>query len=173
MEEWFIILNFYHGLIRSAREHIDAVAGGSFFALSIEEARKLVEKMSSNQSWNEERTQTRTRKVHQLEEVDMLTAMINLLMKKLENPGLDYVKIVDARVTCEECGETCHIDINCPMIPQDVNFVGNSNNDFILIKTSMVGGTSPVSHSTTANRVVIGRISTEMSHLSEISSGIR
>jgi hypothetical protein len=50
MEEWYIIQSFYHGLIRSAREHIDAVAGGSFFAPSIKEARKLVEKMASNQS---------------------------------------------------------------------------------------------------------------------------
>jgi hypothetical protein len=48
MEEWFIIQSFYHGLIRSAREHIDVVAGGSFLALSIEEAHKLVEKMASN-----------------------------------------------------------------------------------------------------------------------------
>jgi hypothetical protein len=48
MEEWFIIQSFYHGLIRSAWEHIDAAAGGSFFALSIDEARKLVEKMASN-----------------------------------------------------------------------------------------------------------------------------
>jgi hypothetical protein len=75
-------------LIRSAREHIDAAAGGSFFTLSIEEARELVEKMASNQSWDEERTQTRTHKVHQLEEVGMLTPMIDLLMKKLENPTL-------------------------------------------------------------------------------------
>jgi hypothetical protein len=64
MEEWFIIQSFYHGLIRSAQKHIDAAAGGSFFALSIEEAHKLVEKMASNQSWNEERTQTHTRKFH-------------------------------------------------------------------------------------------------------------
>jgi hypothetical protein len=56
MEEWFIIQSFYHGLIRSAREYIDDVVGGSFFALSIEEAHKLVEKMASNQSWDEERT---------------------------------------------------------------------------------------------------------------------
>jgi hypothetical protein len=41
---------------------------GFFFALSIEEAHKLVEKMASNQSWYEERTQTHTRKIHQLEE---------------------------------------------------------------------------------------------------------
>jgi hypothetical protein len=96
MEDWFIIQSFYHGLIRSAREHIDVVAGGSFFALNIEETHKLVEKMASNQSWDEERTQTRTRKVHQLEEVDMLTAKIDLLIKKLENPGLDHLKMVDA-----------------------------------------------------------------------------
>jgi hypothetical protein len=96
MEEWFIIQSFYHGLIRSAREHIDAAAGGSFFTLSIEEAHKLVEKMASNQSWDEERTQTHTRKVHQPEEVDMLTAKIDLLIKKLKNPGLNYFKMVDA-----------------------------------------------------------------------------
>jgi hypothetical protein len=82
-------------LIRSAREHIDAVAGGYFFALNIEEACKLVEKMVSNQSWDEECTQTRTHKVQQVEEVDMLTTKIDLLMKKLENLGLDHLKMVD------------------------------------------------------------------------------
>jgi hypothetical protein len=55
-------------------------------------------------SWDKERTQTRTCKVHQLEEVDMLNAKIDLLMKKLENLGLNHLKKVDARVTCEECG---------------------------------------------------------------------
>jgi hypothetical protein len=67
MEEWFIIQSFYHGLIRTAREHIDVVAGGSFFALNIEEAHKLIETMATNQSWDDERTSSRTRKVHQLE----------------------------------------------------------------------------------------------------------
>jgi hypothetical protein len=102
MEEWFIIQSFYHGLLHSARDHIDVAAGGSFFALSIEEARKLVQKMASNQSWDEEHARTHTHKVHQLEEVDMLTARIDLLMKKLENLVLNHLKMVDARVTCEE-----------------------------------------------------------------------
>jgi hypothetical protein len=44
---------------------------------------------------------------------------------------------------------------------------------FVLIKASMLGGTNPVFHSTIANKVVMGRISIEMSPLSEISSGIR
>jgi hypothetical protein len=130
MEEWFIIQSFYHGLIRSAREHIDAATGGSFFTLSIEEAHKLVEKMASNQSWDEEHTQTRTRKVHQLEEVDMLTAKIDLRLKKLENPDLDHLKMVNARVTCEECSETFHMGIHYLMVSQNVNFIGNLNNSF-------------------------------------------
>jgi hypothetical protein len=50
IEKWFIIQSFYHGLIRSAWEHIDAAVGGCFFALNIEEACKLIEKMASNQS---------------------------------------------------------------------------------------------------------------------------
>jgi hypothetical protein len=51
-------------------------------------------------------------------------------MKKLENPGLNHHKMVDARVTCEDCGEIGHMGINCPTVSQDVNFVGNSNNGF-------------------------------------------
>jgi hypothetical protein len=86
--------------------------------------------MASNQSWDEERTQTRTYKVHQLKEVVMLTIKIDLLMKKLDNPGIDHLKMVDARVTCEECWETGHMGINCPTASQDVNFVGNSNSGF-------------------------------------------
>jgi hypothetical protein len=116
-------------------EHIDAATGGSFFTLSIEEARKLVEKMASNQSWDEERTQTRTRKV--------LTTKIDLLMKKLENPGLDHLKMVDARVTCEECEGTCHMGINCLTVSQDVDFIGNSNNGFCSNQGFNVGWNKP------------------------------
>jgi hypothetical protein len=64
MEEWFIIQNYYHGLIRSTREHIDATAEGSFFALSIKEAWAVIKKMASNQSWIDEHTQPRTRRIH-------------------------------------------------------------------------------------------------------------
>jgi hypothetical protein len=39
----------------------------------------------------------------------MLTTKIDLLMKKLENPSLDHLNMVDARVTCEECRETSHM----------------------------------------------------------------
>jgi hypothetical protein len=33
-------------------------------------------------------------------------------------------------VTYEECGETGHMGVNCPMVCQDANFAGHSNNDF-------------------------------------------
>jgi hypothetical protein len=87
----------------------------------------------------------------------MLTAKIDFTMKKLENPGLDHLKMVDAGVTCEECGETGHISMNWLTVSQDINFVGNSNIGFVLIKASMLDGTNPVSHLTTANMVVWGR----------------
>jgi hypothetical protein len=60
----------------------------------------------------------------------MLTVKIDLLMKKLENLGLDHLKMVDARVTCEECGEIGPMGINFSTVPQEVNFIGNSNNGF-------------------------------------------
>jgi hypothetical protein len=60
----------------------------------------------------------------------MLTSKIDLLMKKLENPGLNHLKMADAQVTCEECREMGHMGINCLTVPHDINFIGNSNNGF-------------------------------------------
>jgi hypothetical protein len=123
MKQWF----YATWEAASARKHIDAAAGGSFFVLCIEEARALIEKMAPSQSWNDECTHTCTRKVHHLEEVHMLTAKIDLLMKKLEDLGPDHLKMVNFCMTCEECRETGQMGINCPMTYQDVNFVVNSN----------------------------------------------
>jgi len=39
---------FYHGLISSTRESIDATAGGAFLSLKLSDAKALVEKMASN-----------------------------------------------------------------------------------------------------------------------------
>jgi hypothetical protein len=127
MQEWFGIQSDYHRLIRSAREHIDADARGSLFALSVKDARALIEKVASSQSWNDEYTQSRTHKVHQLEEVDMLTTKIDLLMKKLEDSGLDHHRMVDSHMMYEECGETGCMGINFPATCQDMNFVQHSN----------------------------------------------
>jgi hypothetical protein len=60
----------------------------------------------------------------------MLTTKIDLLMKKLEDLGLDHLKMANARVTCEECRETGHMGINCSTVYRDANFVGHSNNGY-------------------------------------------
>ena len=66
---------------------MDAAAGGVFLSLTIPVATALVEKMPSNQGWNEECVQTRKRGggMHQLREVDMLSTKMDLLMKKLKD----------------------------------------------------------------------------------------
>ena len=53
---------------------MDAATEGAFLSLTITQASALVQKMASNQGWNEECTQTRKRGggMHQLKEVDML-----------------------------------------------------------------------------------------------------
>jgi hypothetical protein len=57
--------------------------------------------------------------MHQLKEVDMLSAKIDLPMKKLDerdNEKKEVMHIHDSRITCEECGGTGHSGSNCPEI---------------------------------------------------------
>ena len=122
---------FYHGLNNSTRETMDAATGGEFLSLTISQATTLVEKMASNQGWSEERTQTRKRGggMHQLKEVDMLAAKMDLLMKRLDKRTVqkkEVMHIHDSRMTCEECGETGHTGTNGPELREDVNYINNN-----------------------------------------------
>jgi hypothetical protein len=47
----------------------------------------LVEKMASNKSWNEEHVQPYKRGggMHNIKEIDMVTAKLDLIMKKLDS----------------------------------------------------------------------------------------
>ena len=68
--------------------------------------------------------------MHQLKEVDMLSAKIDLLMKRLEDRGNEKKEVMhihDSRMTYEECGNTGHLGNNCPETHKDVNYVNNSN----------------------------------------------
>ena len=68
--------------------------------------------------------------MHQLKEVDMLSAKMDLLMKKLEdraNEKKEVIHIHDSCMTCEECGNTRHSGNNCPKTHEDVNLVNNNN----------------------------------------------
>jgi len=86
MENRLLMQTFYDGLSNNTCETMDVAAGGAFLSLTIPQATTLVEKMASNQGWNEERTQTRKKSggMHQLKEVDMLSVQISLLMKRLD-----------------------------------------------------------------------------------------
>jgi hypothetical protein len=112
---------------------MDAATGGAFLSLTIDQATALMEKMASNQGWNEERTQTRKRGggMHQLKEVDMLSAKMDLLVKRLDERAdekKEVMHIHDSTMTCEECGDTGHSGSNCPELQEDVNYLNNNNN---------------------------------------------
>jgi hypothetical protein len=133
MENWLLMQTFCHGLTNSTRETMDAVAGGAFLSLTINQATALVEKMASNQSWNEERTQTRKRGrgMYQLKEVDMLSAKMDLLMKRLDERAgekKEVMHIHDSRMTCEECRDTGHSESSCLKLQEDVNYLNNNSN---------------------------------------------
>jgi len=112
---------------------MDAAAGGAFLSLTIPQATALVEKMASNQGWNEERTQTRKKGggMHQLKEVDMLSTKLDSLMKKLDDKAenkKEVLHVYDSHTTCEECGDTGHSGNHCPEMFEDVNNIINNNN---------------------------------------------
>jgi hypothetical protein len=110
---------------------LDAAAGGAFLSLTISQATALVEKMASNQGWSEERTQgcKRGAGMHQLKEVNMLSAKMDLLMKRLDERAGEKKKVMhihDSHITCEECEETGHSGNTCPELHEDVNYINNN-----------------------------------------------
>jgi len=117
MENLLLMQTFYHGLSNSTRETLDAAVGGAFLSLTISQATALVEKMTSNQGWSEERTQTHKRGggVDQLKELHMLATKMDLLMKRHDDRTFKKKEVMHnhgSGMTCEDCGETGHIGTN-------------------------------------------------------------
>jgi uncharacterized coiled-coil protein SlyX len=130
MKGWFLIQTFYHGLKRTSREHLDAIAGGAFFSLQVPAAKELIEKMVANQGWNGDRLQPRTSSVHQVDGIDMITGKMDLLMKKLEaSTNMETAKIMDAHMTCEVYGNVSHSGNDCLETREEANFINNGNNN--------------------------------------------
>jgi predicted transcriptional regulator len=71
-----------------------------------------VEKIASNQAWNEElQPRKKERGMHQVKEVDMLSAKMDLIMKRLEGKGpekKEVMQLFESCMTYEECGNTRH-----------------------------------------------------------------
>jgi hypothetical protein len=72
MGDWLVLQNFYKGLTPMSKGHIDVAAGGAFLSLTIDGAKALIEKMVTNQNWEEERKQQKD--MHSVKEADMLAA---------------------------------------------------------------------------------------------------
>jgi uncharacterized coiled-coil protein SlyX len=86
--------------------------------------------MVANQGWDGDRLQPRTRGVHQVNGIDMITAKMDLLMKKLEAPSnMETTKIMDAHMTCEVCGNVGHSGNNCLETREEASFINNGNNN--------------------------------------------
>jgi hypothetical protein len=68
--------------------------------------------------------------MHQLKDVDMLSAKMDLLMKKLEDRVSDKKEVMhinDFCMTCEVYGDTRHSGNNYPETQEDVNYINNNN----------------------------------------------
>ncbi|RLN12660.1 Zinc knuckle family protein [Panicum miliaceum] len=132
MDSWLILQNFYNGLTPTARDHIDAAAGGAFFSLTIDRTKTLMEKMVSNQGWNDERLQPRQRGMHSVKETDMIAAKLDLLLKNIdehpqERAPTQVLQALDSRMTCEVCGNIRHSGNDCPETQEDVMYMNNNN----------------------------------------------
>jgi hypothetical protein len=69
--------------------------------------------------------------MHHLKEVDMLSAKMDLLMKKLEDRASEKKEVMhihDSRMTCEVCGDTGYSGNNCPKTQEYVNYINKNNN---------------------------------------------
>jgi hypothetical protein len=126
-----LLHTFYHRLSTNTCETMDAAAGGDFLSLTLTQVTNLVEKMASNQAWDDERQpRKKERGMHQLKEVDMLSAKMNLLMKRVEDKAperKEVMQLFESRMTCEECGNTRHSGSQCLQLEEDVNYINNNN----------------------------------------------
>jgi 16S rRNA C1402 N4-methylase RsmH len=78
MEEWLLMQGFYHGLNQKTCEHLDATAEGSFLSLTLGKAKELMEKISDNQSWSQDKGE------EAIEEVNALSTKMDELLHWLD-----------------------------------------------------------------------------------------
>jgi hypothetical protein len=87
--------------------------------------------MASNQAWNKEsQPHKKEREMHQLKEVNMLSAKMDLIMKRLEDKApekKEVMQLFESCMTCEVCGNTVHSGNQCPQLEEDVNYINNNN----------------------------------------------
>jgi hypothetical protein len=69
--------------------------------------------------------------MHTVKEIDMLSAKIDLSMKRLEEWAQDKdgmmgtVQAIDSHMTCEVCGNVGHSRNDCPKTHEEATFINN------------------------------------------------
>ena len=115
-----------------SRGHIDAATGGAFLSLTINGAIALIEKMVSNQGWVMSGSKMNNKKgMHTVKETYMLAAKIDPLIKRLDERADEKeaiygtVEAMDLHMTCEVCGESGHLENDCPETREDDTYINN------------------------------------------------
>ena len=116
----------------TSKVHLDAIAGGAYLDLTISKATALIEKMVSNQGWNEECSQPRTKGgMHTVKETDMVAAKLDLLLKKLDEGNRQQMPVpvhaMNSYFTYEVCGDGGHSGNDCPETREDAAYINNNN----------------------------------------------
>jgi hypothetical protein len=109
----------------ASRTIIDASAGGSIIELTPTEAFTLFKKVADNDTWASSgrlhpvQPSGNVKGFLQVEKENILEGKIDSLMRRLEKMEIEKkeaqdLKAVEARSTCEECGEYGHVRKDCP-----------------------------------------------------------
>ena len=85
---WMIIQTFYAGLNFASRNLLDSAAGGTFMQITLGEAIKLLDNTMVNYSqWHTEISST-SKKVHAIEEINVLSGKMDELVKLFANKSV-------------------------------------------------------------------------------------
>jgi hypothetical protein len=120
-----LVQKFYQGLTMASRMIIDASAGGSIIELTPTQAFTLFKKVTDNDTWASSgrllpvQPIGNVKGVLQVEKENILEGKIDSFMQMLQKMEIEKkeaqdLNVVEARSTCEECGEYGHVHKDCP-----------------------------------------------------------
>ncbi|KAJ9566190.1 hypothetical protein OSB04_002156 [Centaurea solstitialis] len=127
---------FYNGLNYSARQMLDATAGGAFTASSYNEGYNILEKFSNNNGhWADSRSKPLqlagtkgdgAYSAHASQLHDMAVVLKNLTTNKQVVSSINTPEPTELPIQCAYCGEN-HLFDNCLGNPEKVNYIGNND----------------------------------------------
>ncbi|XP_075479457.1 uncharacterized protein LOC142520346 [Primulina tabacum] len=101
-----VVQTFYYGLLTPNRTMIDAAACGNLLRKTAEEGYELLEEMaaSSYHPQSERNNQRRSAGVHQVTDLSVITAQLDVLNRKLDGLNMGGTAMRLQEIFCEKCG---------------------------------------------------------------------